>query len=59
MSALFRQAGNTINGGVLMGIMTLAFLIFFIGWALWAYWPSHKEAMREASMMPFDDGEEG
>ncbi len=58
MSTLFKQAGYSMNGGVLMGIMTLAFLIFFVGWALWAYWPSRKEAMREAAMLPFDDGDD-
>lgn len=58
MNPIFREAGNTVQGGTLMGIMTVAFLVFFIGWTLWAFWPSRKETMREASMLPFDDGEE-
>jgi cbb3-type cytochrome oxidase subunit 3 len=40
-----------------MGVMTAAFLVFFVGWAVWAYHPAHKDDMDRASMMPFDDGD--
>ncbi len=35
----------------------LAMFIFFLGAALWAFWPSQSEARREASMIPFKDWE--
>ena len=55
MNPLFNEAQSTVQGMWIMGLMTLAFLIFFLAWTLWAYWPSRREAMREASLMPFDD----
>ncbi|MEJ2539475.1 MAG: cbb3-type cytochrome c oxidase subunit 3 [Gemmatimonadota bacterium] len=44
-------------GGWMMGVMTAAFLVFFVGWTLWAYNPSRKDDMDRASLMPFDDGD--
>ena len=46
-----------MQGGVFLGVMTAVFLVFFIGWALWAYDPDRKDEMDEAARMPFDDGE--
>ena len=41
-----------------MGVMTAVFLVFFIGWALWAYDPKRKAQMDQAAMMPFNEGGE-
>ncbi len=35
----------------------LAMFVFFLGAALWAFWPSQSEARKEASMIPFKDWE--
>jgi len=56
MNPLFNQAEATIRGGVFLGVMTAIFLIFFVGWALWAYAPHRKDEMDEAARMPFDEG---
>ncbi|MDT8369757.1 MAG: cbb3-type cytochrome c oxidase subunit 3 [Longimicrobiales bacterium] len=59
MNPLFNQAEATVEGGVLLGIMTALFLLFFIGWALWAYDPRRKDAMDAAARMPLDEGDQG
>lgn len=56
MNPLFNQAEATVQGGLLLGVMTAVFLLFFIGWALWAYDPNRRDEMNEAAKMPFDDG---
>jgi cbb3-type cytochrome oxidase subunit 3 len=57
MNPLYNQAADTVMGGWMMGVMTAAFLVFFVGWTLWAYNPSRKDDMDRASLMPFDDGD--
>ncbi len=56
MNPLLREAAGSVEMGWLLGLMTLVFLAFFIGWAWWAYSPKHREIMEEASRMPFTDG---
>ena len=58
MNPLFNQAADTVAGTWVMGVMTAAFLLFFLGWTLWAYHPTRREEMERASRMPFDDGGE-
>ncbi len=59
MNPIFAEARTTVDGMWIMGAMTVAFLVFFIGWTLWAYWPSRRAAMEEAAMLPFDDEYDG
>lgn len=56
MNTLTRAASDTVQGGMLMGIMTVLFLAFFIGWIIWAYSPARKQAFDEAARIPFTDG---
>ena len=58
MNPLFNEAAQTVQGTWVMGIMTAAFLFFFIGWIVWAYHPERREAMEKAARMPFSDGDE-
>ena len=57
MKPVYNRAGETVSGMWVMGVMTAAFLGFFVGWAVWAYHPAHKDDMDRASLMPFDDGD--
>jgi cbb3-type cytochrome oxidase subunit 3 len=41
-----------------MGLMTAVFLVFFVGWVLWAYNPSRKAYLEEVAKMPFNEGGE-
>ena len=55
MSQLVSQATFSDMSGPIMGIMTLLFLLFFFGWAAWAYAPANRGAMRAAARLPLDD----
>ena len=59
MNPLLREAANTAELTWIMGVMTAAFLVFFLAWTWWAYSPSRREIMDEAARMPLTDGEDG
>jgi cbb3-type cytochrome oxidase subunit 3 len=41
-----------------MGLLTVFFLAYFIGWAWWAFLPKNKQRFEEAAHMPLSDGGE-
>ena len=41
--------------GLLAGTMTGVFLLFFLGWAAWAWWPGNRSMMEAAARLPLDD----
>ncbi len=43
------------TGGTLMGITTVAFFLFFLGWLWWLYRPGAAALIREAALLPLDD----
>lgn len=55
MNPVINQARELVEGGTLMGLMTIFFLLFFVGWTLWAYNPNRKNELDEAARMPFSD----
>lgn len=55
MSQLVSQATFADMSGPLMGVMTAVFLLFFFGWAMWAYAPSNRALMKAAANLPLDD----
>lgn len=56
MNTVTRAAAETVQLGWMLGVMTVVFLVFFVGWTVWAYSPKRREEMEEASRMPFMDG---
>jgi cytochrome c oxidase cbb3-type subunit 4 len=58
MNPVLNLAAESVTLGWLLGIMTVFFLVSFLGWVWWAYTPRHKAMMDEAAMLPFTDGEE-
>jgi len=58
VNPVLNLAAESISLGWLMGIMTVFFLVSFLGWVWYAYTPSHKVMMEEAAQMPFTDGDE-
>lgn len=38
-----------------MGLMTILFLVVFLGWALWAWHPANRDRMQRAAAMPLED----
>lgn len=57
MNELTRVASQTADGAWVLGLMTAVFLLFFLGWAAWAWAPSNSEKMKRAARMPLEDGE--
>lgn len=55
MTDILTTVGAGSELGWIAGIMTAVFLLFFIGWALWAWWPSNRALMESAARMPLDD----
>ncbi len=53
-----RDAAATAAYGWLPGAMTVAFLVFFVAWAVWAYLPSNRARLEAAGRLPLDDGDE-
>ena len=58
MNPVFQAAAETARLGWLMGVLTAVFLVFFTGWAWWAFSSRNKKFMEEASRMPLIDGSE-
>lgn len=58
MNPILNLAAESVTLGWLLGIMTVFFLVSFLGWIWWAYTPSHRAMMDEAALLPFTDGEE-
>ncbi|MDP2311642.1 MAG: cbb3-type cytochrome c oxidase subunit 3 [Pseudomonadota bacterium] len=52
-----KDAAATAALGWAPGLMTAAFLLFFVGWTLWAWWPSNRANMEAAARLPLDDGD--
>lgn len=58
MNTLTREAASSVELGWLLGVLTVVFFAAFIYWFWYAYAPGHRTRMTEASLMPFDGGEE-
>ena len=35
--------------------MTVAFFAFFVGWIVWAWWPSNRARLDAMARIPLDD----
>ena len=57
MNPVLEMAAENVHLGWLMGIMTVFFLVSFLGWVWWAYAPRRKAMMEEVARMPFSDGD--
>jgi cytochrome c oxidase cbb3-type subunit 4 len=42
--------------GWLAGLVTVFFIVWFVGWTWWAFSPKNKEKFEEAARMPLSDG---
>jgi cbb3-type cytochrome oxidase subunit 3 len=58
MNPVLDLAAESVTLGWLLGVMTVFFLISFLGWVWWTYTPGHKAMLDEAAMLPFNDGED-
>jgi len=58
VNPVLQAAAEQVRLGWLLGLTTVVFLAWFVGWTVWAYLPSNRERMEEAARMPFMDGGE-
>jgi cbb3-type cytochrome oxidase subunit 3 len=56
MNQILQAAAEGVRLGWLMGLMTVFFLAWFIGWTVWAFAPRNKAMMDEVARMPLSDG---
>jgi len=43
--------------GWVLGLMTVAFFATFVGWTLWAWWPSNRARLDAAALLPLEDSQ--
>lgn len=55
MNPLFKAAAETADGGVLLGVMTAAFLFCFVGFVAYAWWPGTADVMARRARMPLEE----
>mgnify|MGYP002630128710 CR=1 FL=1 len=57
MSLFVSQGAETVAPlGWVLGVMTALFGLFFIGWTVWAWLPSNRQAFEEAAKLPLEEG---
>lgn len=56
MNQIFQAAAEHVRLGWLMGLLTVFFFAWFIGWTVWALHPKNKQRLEEAARMPLSDG---
>ncbi len=55
MNPIYRSAAELLQGGEVMGAMTIMFVFFFIAWAAWAWAPRNRALMDSARSIPLED----
>lgn len=55
MNPVLSAGAETARLGVLLGWTTALFLLAMCGWIWWAYAPSRRRIMDEASRLPLED----
>ena len=58
MNPLIEQASEAIGLGGMAAIMTVLFLVGFLGWVWYAYRPANRQKFEDAAMLPFEEGGE-
>jgi cbb3-type cytochrome oxidase subunit 3 len=56
VNQVFRAAAEHVTLGWLMGVLTLTFLLVFLGWTWWAYSARNRAMLDQVSRMPLSEG---
>jgi cbb3-type cytochrome oxidase subunit 3 len=56
VNPVLQAAAESVRLGWLLGLTTVVFVVWFVGWTVWAYLPRNKQMMEEAARMPLMDG---
>lgn len=58
MNPAFRAAAQTVELAWIMGVMTVLFMVCFLGWTWWAFRAKNRDRMAQDAQLPFMDGGE-
>jgi cbb3-type cytochrome oxidase subunit 3 len=58
MNPLRQAAAEVVSGTWIMGLLTILFLVFFVGWVIWAFAKRNRAAFEEASRLPLTTAED-
>ena len=58
MNHVLQAAAEHVQLGWVLGVMTVIFLAWFVGWTIWAFLPSNRARFEKAARMPLTDGGE-
>lgn len=59
MNQVLREGAEMAQLGWLMGCTTILFFATMVGWSIWAWMPSRREALAKAALLPLETGGEG
>ncbi|MES2642785.1 MAG: cbb3-type cytochrome c oxidase subunit 3 [Myxococcota bacterium] len=52
--ALFAADAQAAAQAWMGAALTTSFLLFFVAWTVWAYWPGNRARMEANGRIPFD-----
>lgn len=52
---MFKDAAGEIDPGVWPTVGLILFVVFFVGVAIWLYWPGRKSDLEPYKEMPLDE----
>jgi len=58
MNPLHDAAVDAVSGVWVMGVLTVIFLVFFLGWVWWAFARRNQAAFEEAARLPLTTAED-
>jgi cbb3-type cytochrome oxidase subunit 3 len=58
MNPVFREASGYVQHAWIMGLMTVLFVICFVGWTWWAYSKRNRQLMHDAALLPLTTGDD-
>lgn len=59
MNPVFDAARSAVTDGQLMGVMTIFFFLFFVGYAIWLWLPRNRSHMDRMAQVPLEDSSTG
>lgn len=55
MNQVLREGASTADGGLMLGITTIAFMMVFLGYALWVLSSRSRAELDAAAQLPLED----
>lgn len=58
MNPVLHEGVRSIQLGWIPGVMTIVFIVVFIGWACWAFAAANRDRFEAARRLPLTNGDE-